>query len=58
MARLICDDLGWGWTYDQIAQDIHAELDPRAVTFGDAQSMVTLAHSTYCPLQRYWAAHC
>jgi hypothetical protein len=35
MGRLICDDLGWGWTYEQIAQQIHATLDPRKVSFGD-----------------------
>ncbi len=29
MGRLICDDIAWGWTYDQIAQSIHANLDPR-----------------------------
>jgi hypothetical protein len=58
MGRLICDDLGWGWTYDQIAQQIHATLDPRNVTLGEVGSMVSLAHSTYCPLQRCWAAHC
>ncbi|OCB33248.1 hypothetical protein A5675_02070 [Mycobacterium malmoense] len=58
MGRLICDDLGWGWTYDQIAQNIHNELDPRNVTLGDLQSMVSIAHATYCPLQRCWAAHC
>lgn len=58
MGRLICDDLGWGWTYDQIAQSVHATLDPRNVTFGDVHSMVALAHSTYCPLQRCWTDHC
>ncbi|OBH26747.1 hypothetical protein A5692_26390 [Mycobacterium sp. E342] len=58
MGRLICDDLGWGWTYDQIAQNIHANLDPRNVTLGDVHTMVTLAHSTYCPLQRCWTDHC
>lgn len=58
MGRLICDDLGWGWTYDQIAQDIHTNLDPRNVTLGDVHSMVTIAHANYCPLQRCWAAHC
>ena len=58
MGRLICDDLGWGWTYDQIAQQIHATLDPRNVTFGEVGSMVALAHSTYCPTQRCWAPHC
>lgn len=58
MGRLICDDLGWGWTYDQLAQQIHATLDPRNVTLGDVHSMVSLAHATYCPYQRCWAAHC
>lgn len=58
MGRLICDDLGWGWTYDQIAQQIHSVLDPRNVTLGEVGSMVSLAHSTYCPTQRCWAAHC
>ena len=29
MAQLICDDLGWGWTPDHIAQDVHANLDPK-----------------------------
>ncbi|MDR3658997.1 MAG: DUF732 domain-containing protein [Mycobacterium sp.] len=58
MGRLICDDLGWGWTYDQIAQHVHANLDPREVTFGQVTSMVSIAHSTYCPNQRCWAPHC
>jgi Protein of unknown function (DUF732) len=58
MGRLICDDLGWGWTYDSIAQHVHATLDSRNVTFGNVRSMVSLAHSTYCPNQRCWAPHC
>lgn len=58
VGRLICDDLGWGWTYEQISQHIHSELDQRNVTFGQVESMVALAHSTYCPTQRCWAAHC
>ncbi|WP_082984616.1 DUF732 domain-containing protein [Mycobacterium sp. 1245499.0] len=58
MGRLICDDIGWGWTYEQISQSIHQILDPRNVTFGDVGSMVSLAHSTYCPLQRCWTDHC
>jgi hypothetical protein len=49
MAHLICDDLGWGWTYDQIAQDLHSILDQRSVHFGQVTSMVSLAHATYCP---------
>jgi hypothetical protein len=58
MALLICDDLGWGWRPDEIAQHVHANLDPRKVGFGDITSMVALAHSTYCPNQRCWAPHC
>jgi hypothetical protein len=58
MGRLICDDLGWGWTYDQIAQHIHATLDQRSVAFGQVTDMVSIAHSTYCPNQRCWAPHC
>ena len=49
MAHLICDDLGWGWTPDQIAQDLHSILDQRSVHFGQTTSMVNLAHATYCP---------
>ncbi len=58
MAYLICDDLGWGWAPDQIAQQVHANLDPDNVTFGQVGSMVNLAHSMYCPNQRCWAPHC
>ena len=57
--RLICDDIMWGWTYEQITQNIHGTLDPRNVTFGEVGSMVSLAHSTYCPNFRCWnAAQC
>ena len=56
--RLICDDIMSGWTYEQIAQNIHATLDPRNVTLGDVHSMVSLAHSSYCPNFRCWSTHC
>jgi hypothetical protein len=58
MGWLICDDLGWGWTYDQIADQVHATLDARGVSYGQVQAMVGIAHSTYCPNQRCWAPHC
>ncbi len=29
-AHLVCYDLTWGWTPQQIADDIHAHLDARA----------------------------
>lgn len=48
-AHLICDDLYWGWTQNQIAQQMHSVLDPRGVTIGQVNSMVDLASSTYCP---------
>jgi len=58
MAHLICDDLGWGWPPQQIANHVHANLDPDGVSLGDVGSMVNLAHSTYCANQRCWAPHC
>jgi hypothetical protein len=48
-AHLICYDLTWGWTPQQIADDIHAHLDKRGVTLLDVGTMVDAAHSTYCP---------
>ena len=58
MAYLICDDIGWGWTPDHIAQHVHANLDPDSVAVGQVGSMVNLARSTYCPDRRYWAPDC
>jgi len=49
MAHLVCDDLYWGWTQDQIAQQTHANLDARGVTFGQVGAMIDLARTTYCP---------
>jgi len=48
-AHLICYDLTWGWTPQQIADDVHAHLDARGVTLLDVGTMVNAAHSTYCP---------
>lgn len=48
-AHLICYDLTWGWTPQQIADDIHAHLDARGVTLLDVGTLVNAAHSTYCP---------
>jgi hypothetical protein len=49
MAHLICYDRKWGLTPDAIANDVHAVLGPRGLTFEDVTSMVSLAESTYCP---------
>jgi len=48
-AHLICYDLTWGWTPQQIADDIHSDLDKRGVTLLDVGTMVDAAHSIYCP---------
>jgi Protein of unknown function (DUF732) len=57
-AHLVCDDLGWGWTPQQIANQVHANLDPTGISLLDVGSLVNIAHSTYCPNQRCWAPHC
>ncbi|SPM37350.1 hypothetical protein BN1232_03171 [Mycobacterium rhizamassiliense] len=48
-AHLICYDLTWGWTPQQIADEVHQHLDKRGVTLLDVGTMVNAAHSTYCP---------
>ncbi|WP_096444278.1 DUF732 domain-containing protein [Mycobacterium shigaense] len=48
-AHLICYDLTWGWTPQQIADEVHAHLDKRGVTLLDVGTMVNAAHNTYCP---------
>ena len=48
-AHLICYDLTWGWTPQQIADEVHQHLDKRGVTLLDIGTMVNAAHSTYCP---------
>jgi thiamine pyrophosphate-dependent acetolactate synthase large subunit-like protein len=57
-AWLICDDLGWGWTPQQIANNIHANLDPDDIHVHDVGAMVNTAKQIYCPNQRCWAPHC
>jgi hypothetical protein len=42
-------DLTWGWTPQQIADDIHAHMNARGVTLLDVGTMVNAAHSVYCP---------
>jgi len=57
-ALLVCDDLGWGWTPQQIANQIHANLDPENIHVHDVGAMVNIARQVYCPNQRCWAPHC
>ena len=48
-AHLICYDLTWGWTPQQIADEMHANLHYKGVTLLDVGTMVNAAHSIYCP---------
>ncbi|WP_459969162.1 DUF732 domain-containing protein [Mycobacterium sp. MUNTM1] len=48
-AHDVCYDLTWGWTPQQIADDLHARLDTKGVTLLDVGSLVNAAHSIYCP---------
>jgi hypothetical protein len=57
-AYLICDDLGWGWTPQHIANSVHATLDPDGISVHDVGAMVNIARAVYCPNQRCWAPHC
>jgi Protein of unknown function (DUF732) len=45
----ICVDYWSGWTFDRIAQDIHASSDPQGINFGDVRSLVSAAEAAYCP---------
>lgn len=48
-AHFVCYDLTWGWTPQEIADDIHSHLDNRGVTLLDVGTLVNAAHNTYCP---------
>ena len=48
-AHDVCYDLTWGWSPQQIADDLHARLDTKGVTLLDVGSLVNAAHSIYCP---------
>ncbi|WP_420716107.1 DUF732 domain-containing protein [Mycobacterium sp. 94-17] len=48
-AHDVCYDLTWGWTPQQIADDLHARLDTKGVTLLEIGSLVNAAHSVYCP---------
>jgi len=49
VAHLVCYDLTWGWAPQQIADNIHSELDSKGVSLLEVGSLVNAAHSTYCP---------
>ena len=53
MAYLICNDLEFNWTPQQIAASIHANLDPDNIHVHDVGAMVNIARETYCPNHGY-----
>ena len=48
-AHDVCYDLTWGWTPQQIADDLHSRLDPKGVTLIEIGGLVNTAHNIYCP---------
>jgi hypothetical protein len=48
-AHFVCYELTWGWTPQQIADDLHTKLDKRGVTLLDVGTLVNAAHNVYCP---------
>ncbi|OBK35437.1 hypothetical protein A5658_08555 [Mycobacterium sp. 1245111.1] len=48
-ANDVCYNLTWGWTPQQIANDLEARLGAQGVTGKEAATMVNAAHRIYCP---------
>jgi hypothetical protein len=48
-AHLICYDLTWGSTPQQIADEVHDHLARHGVTVLEAGTLVNAAHNIYCP---------
>jgi hypothetical protein len=48
-AHLICYDLSWGSTPQQIADEVHDHLARHGVTVLEAGTLVNAAHNIYCP---------
>ena len=44
----ICVDYWSGWTFDRIAQDVHANSEQQGFSFGDVRAIVTAAEKAYC----------
>jgi hypothetical protein len=53
MAYLICNDLEFNWTPQQIATSIHANLDPDHIHVTHVGAMVNIARAIYCPNHGY-----
>jgi hypothetical protein len=48
-AHDVCYDLSWGWTSQEIADDLHADWNKRNITVAQDGTIVNAAHKTYCP---------
>ena len=48
-AHDVCYNLTWGWSPQQIANDLEARLNAQGVTEAEAATMVNAAHRIYCP---------
>jgi hypothetical protein len=48
-AHDVCYNLTWGWSAQQIANDLEARLGGEGVTEAEAATMVNAAHRIYCP---------
>jgi hypothetical protein len=48
-AHDVCYDLSWGWTSQEIADDLHADWAKRNIPLLDLGGLVNAAHRTYCP---------
>jgi len=48
LGHQICVDYWTGWSFDRIAQDVHANTDQHGMSFGDVRAIVTAAEKAYC----------
>jgi hypothetical protein len=48
-AHDVCYDLSWGWTPQQIADDLHSDWAKRNISLLDDGTIVNAAHKVYCP---------
>ena len=48
-AHDVCYNFTWGWSPQQIANDLQARLGAEGVTEAEAATMVNAAHRIYCP---------
>lgn len=49
LGHAICVDRNNGFTPDQIATDVHSQLNGKGFSYADATAIVSAAESNYCP---------